>query len=90
MAMERQDFGMDTGFSCGCGEGGSWCCHGLLEKSEDMCDHQILTGMKGIFSLLSASSFPISSHGNGIWPSRRQNLMELRHGLQAVLSPRND
>lgn len=89
--MEKQDFGMDTVFLCGCGEGGSWHCHGLLEKSVDTCNRssKILTGAEGTFSLLSASSFPISCHGSGIWASRRQNLVELGHGLQ-VFSLRND
>lgn len=82
--MEKQDFGMGTVFLCGCGEGGSWHCHGLFEKSVDTWDRssKILTGAGGTFSLLSAGSFPISSHGSGIWPSRRQSLVELRHGLQ--------
>lgn len=38
--MEKQNFGMDTGFVCGCGGGGSGRCHGLLEKSVDTCGHQ--------------------------------------------------
>lgn len=40
MAMEKQDFGMDTGFLCGCGDGGNWHCHGLLKKNVDPYDHQ--------------------------------------------------
>lgn len=53
MAVEKQDFGMDTVcfFVCGCGEGGSWHCHGLLEKSVDTSDLtgpcEILTEIRG-------------------------------------------
>lgn len=89
--MEKQDFGMGTVFLCGCGEGGSWHCHGLFEKSVDTWDRssKILTGAGGTFSLLSASSFPISSMGAGSGPAGDRVWWNYVMGSR-FFSPRND